>query len=170
MITQIVCAVDDTESSSTAADFAISLASQMSAGLVFCMVNQATLSPWRGVSRYLWTDDYIRDHLDEALRRARLAGLQQVACEAYRATTVAYAIVTCAELYAADLIVVGASRPRRIIDFFRRTISRAVADTASCPVLIVRHARARFPRHGCTPKTGTSPVQLSDRPSRPEST
>jgi hypothetical protein len=35
MVTQILCAIDDTESSEKAADFAIGLARQLSAGLVF---------------------------------------------------------------------------------------------------------------------------------------
>jgi nucleotide-binding universal stress UspA family protein len=105
------------------------------------MVNPTVLGGPQGAPVYLWKGDYIRGYLDEALRRARKAGLQRVSCETHRATSVAYSIVTCADLYEADLIVVGASSQRRIIDFLRRTVSRAVADTASCPVLIVRHGR-----------------------------
>jgi nucleotide-binding universal stress UspA family protein len=144
MVTQILCAIDDTKPSENAADFAIGLASQLSAGLVFYMVNPATPSRLRGIPAYLWTDDYIRSHLDEALRRARQARLQCVSCETHRATSVAPAIVTCADLYEADLIVVGVGSQRRIFNFLRRSVSRAVADTASCPVLIVRDV----PRNG----------------------
>ena len=151
MIAQILCAIDDTESFRNAADFAIGLASQLSARLVFCMVNPATVSPLRSIPGYLWTDDYIRNHLDEALRRARQAGLQQVVCETHRATSVAYGIVTCADLHEADLVVVGASSEPRIIDFVRRTVSRTVADTASCPALIVRGGRAQWARRERTP-------------------
>jgi nucleotide-binding universal stress UspA family protein len=151
MITQILCAIDDTGSSQNAADFAIGLASQLSARLVFCMVNPATVSPWRGIPGYLWTDGYIRTHLDEVLRRARHAGLYHVVCETHRATSIAYGIVTCADLHEADLIVVGAGSQPRIIEFLRRTVSRAVADTASCPVLIVKDSRAQWARRDPTP-------------------
>jgi nucleotide-binding universal stress UspA family protein len=146
MMTQIFCAIDDTKPSENAADFAISLASQLSAGLVFYMVNPAIPSRLHGIPGNLWTDNFIRGYLDEALRRARQAGLQRVSCETHRATSVASAIVTCADLYEADLIVVGASSKRRIFDFFRCTISRAVADTASCPVIIVRHVPGQCSR------------------------
>jgi nucleotide-binding universal stress UspA family protein len=151
-MTQILCAIDDTKPSENAADFAISLASQLSAGLVFYMVNPAIPSRLRGIPAHLWTDNYIRGHLDEALRRARQAGLQRVSCETHRATSVASAIVTCADLYEADLIVVGASSQRRIFDFLRRTVSRAVADTASCPVLIVRHVPRQWSRRRPSPQ------------------
>jgi len=152
VVTQIFCAIDDMEPSENAADFAISLASQLSAGLVFYMVNPATASRLHETQTYLWTDSYVKGHLDEAARRARQAGLRRVSCETHRATSVASAIVTCADLYEADLIVVGASSRRRIVDFFRRTVSRVVADTASCPVLIVRHVRGRGARRNPGPQ------------------
>jgi len=152
MMTQILCAIDDTKPSENAADFAISLASQLSAGLVFYMVNPAIPSRLRGIPGNLWPDNYIRGHLDEALRRARQAGLQRVSCETHRATSVASAVVTCADLYEADFIVVGASSQRRIFDFFRRTVSRAVAETASCPVLIVRHVSRQWSRRRPSPQ------------------
>jgi nucleotide-binding universal stress UspA family protein len=151
MIAQILCAIDDTESSRNAADFAIDLASQLSAGLVFCMVNPATVSPLRGIPGHLWTDDYISSLLDEALRRARQAGLRRVTSETHRATSIAYGIVTCADLHEADLIVVGASSQPRFIYFLRRNVSRDVADTASCPVLIVKDGRVQWTRRDSNP-------------------
>jgi nucleotide-binding universal stress UspA family protein len=151
MVTRILCAIDDTEHSETAAEFAISLASQLSARLVFHMVNPAILPSKYGAPVYMWTDDYIRSYLDEALRRARNAGLNHATGETQRATSVADSIVAFADDYEADLIVIGASGRGRIADFLRRSTSRAVADTAHCPVLIVKHNGDRWPRPSSLP-------------------
>ena len=72
-MTQIFCAIDDTEPCEKAADVAISLARQLSAGLLFYMVNPAILSRLR-----------VRKHLEKALRRARQAGIERVSCETHR--------------------------------------------------------------------------------------
>lgn len=141
MVIQILCAIDDAPHSETAAEFAIDLARQMSARLIFHMANPAVLPSPRGARVYLWTDDYIRSYLDEALRRARRAGVDHVNCETERVTQVAASIVARADLHRADFIVVGASGQARLIDLFRRPVSRAVADMANCPVLVVRHVR-----------------------------
>jgi nucleotide-binding universal stress UspA family protein len=141
MVTQILCAIDDTEHSERAADFAIDLARKLSAKLIFYMVNPAVLPGPLGPPVYLWTDDYIKGYLDEALRRAVAAGLQGVRCMTNRADSIAEAIVACADLYQADLIIVGACGERHLIDSLRRTVSRIIADTANCPVLIVRQLR-----------------------------
>ena len=145
MVTQILCAIDDTEHSENALEFAIDLARQLSAKLVFYMVNPAVLPSPRGAPVYCWTEDYIKSYLDEALRRARKAGVSGAMCETRRATSIPNAIVACADLHEANFIVVGASRHRTIVDFFRRSVSRLVTDTANCPVLIVRQPRSRWP-------------------------
>ena len=105
------------------------------------MANPAVLPSPRGAPVYLWSDDYIRGYLDEAFRRARRAGVDNVTCETAHANQVAEAIVARANLHRADFIVVGASRQARFIDLFRRPVSRIVADMATCPVLVVRHVR-----------------------------
>jgi nucleotide-binding universal stress UspA family protein len=145
MDTQILCAIDDTEPSENALEFAIDLAKRLSAKLVFCMVNPAVLPSPRGTPVYFWTEGYIQGYLDEALRRARNAGVSWVTCETRRATSVADYVVACADLHEADFIVVGASRHSKIADFFYRSVSRRVADTANCPVIIVKQVRGRWP-------------------------
>jgi nucleotide-binding universal stress UspA family protein len=142
MAVKILCAIDDAGHSEQAAEVAIGLAKQMSAKLVFYMVNPAVL-PGRGTPVYLWKDDYIQGYLDEALRRARRVGLFDVTCVTDRATSIAEAIVICADRHDADLIVVGACNQRRVIDLIRQSVSRAVANTANCPVLTVKHVRTR---------------------------
>jgi len=146
MITRILCAIDDTERSEAAAEFAIDLARQLSARLIFHMVNPAVLPSARGARVYLWEESYIRSYLGEALRRARRAGIVQVACETERAVSVVQSIVACADAHAVDLIVVGASGHGGIIDLFRRPVSKAVTDSANCPVLAVRRVRRKLPR------------------------
>jgi nucleotide-binding universal stress UspA family protein len=138
MITQILCAIDDSAHSEKAAEFAISLTRQLSAKLTFCMINPAVLPGPLGAPVYLWTDEYVKGYLDEAFRRAMAAGLQRVRCETRRADSIAEAVVACADLCQADLIVVGSCGHRNIIDALRGTVSRMVADTAKCPVLIVK--------------------------------
>jgi nucleotide-binding universal stress UspA family protein len=151
MVTQILCAIDDAEHSETAAEFAIDLARQLSAMLVFQMVNPAVLPSPRGAPVYLWEDNYIRGYLDEAFRRARQSGVSLVTCETGRANSIAKSIVACADFHEADFIVIGARGRRRIIDLFRRSLSRVVADTANCPVLIIRQVRNQRPGHGSLP-------------------
>jgi nucleotide-binding universal stress UspA family protein len=147
MVTQILCAIDDAPHSETAAEFAIGLARQLSARLVFHMANPAVLPSPRGAPVYLWTDDYVRSYLDEASRRARRSGVNQVTCETEHANQVADAIVARADLHGADFIVVGASARSRFVDLFRRPVSRLIADSAHCPVLVVRHVRPLWRRH-----------------------
>lgn len=141
MINQILCAIDDSEHSEMAAEFAISLATQLSAKLTFCMVNPAVLPGPIGTPVYLWTDDYIEGYLEEARRRAVAAGLHAVRCETQCAESVPEAVVACANLSQADMVVVGASRQHSILDTLRRTVSRAIAETANCPVLVVGQLR-----------------------------
>jgi nucleotide-binding universal stress UspA family protein len=141
MVTHILCAIDDAPHSETAAEFAIDLAKQLSAKLVFHMANPAVLPSPRGAPVYLWSDEYIKGYLDEAFRRARRAGVDRVTCETERTDQVAYAIVARADLHRADFIVVGASSRVRFLDLFRRPVSRLVADMATCPVLVVRQVR-----------------------------
>lgn len=147
MVIQILCAIDDAAHSEAAAEFAIDLAKQMSARLIFHMANPAVLPSPRGAAVYLWSDDYIKTYLDEAFRRARRAGVNHVACETERASQVSDSIVARADHHGADFIVVGASAETRLVDLFRRPVSRLVADTAHCPVLVVRHVRD-FRRRG----------------------
>jgi nucleotide-binding universal stress UspA family protein len=142
MITQILCAIDDAEHSETACEFAIDLARQLSAKIVFHMVNPAVAPSPRGAAVYLWSNNYIDGYLDEARRRAWRAGIEQVTCESARANSIAHSIVACADSHAVDFIVVGASGKRRMIDWFRRPVSRLVADTAHCPVFIIGHVRS----------------------------
>lgn len=149
MVTQILCAINDTHHSENAAEFAITLARQLSAKLLFCMVNPAVLPSPRGAPVYLWTDDYINGYLDEARRRAKKGGVVCATCETRRATSIAHAIVTCADLYEADLIVVGAGVRSRIMNLFRPpSVSRVVTEMANCPVLIVRNVRDQGSRQG----------------------
>lgn len=147
MATKILCAIDDAAHSERAAEFAIGLAHQMSAKLLFYMVNPEIL-PGRGGPVYRWNDDYVRGYLDEASYRAKRAGLFDVTSATDRATWVAEAIVACADRYDADFIVIGARSHRKAIDFFCRSVSRAVTNTANCPVLTVKHVRERRIRQG----------------------
>ena len=148
MVSRILCAIDDTEYSEMAAEFAIQLASQLPAKLIFYVVNPSVLPSPRGAPVYLWTDKYVRDLLDEAFRRASQAGVDRVVCETARATSVARSIVTFAESQDVDFIVIGASRHGGIVSLFRRPISRRVAETATCPVLIIGHVHNRYLNRG----------------------
>jgi nucleotide-binding universal stress UspA family protein len=150
MGTKILCAIDDAEQSEQAAEFAIDMARQMSAKLLFYMVNPEIL-PGRGGPVYRWKDDYIKGYLDEAFYRAKRAGLFEVICATDRATWAAEAIVDRADRYDADFIVVGASSHRKFVDFIRRSVSRRVTNMANCPVLIVKHVRERRHMEGAVP-------------------
>ncbi len=151
MVTKILCAIDDTKHSETAAEFAIELARQLSAKLVFHMVNPAVLPSPRGAPVYLWADGYVRGYLDEACHRARHAGIGHVTCDTERAPSIAQSIVARADFHEADFIVIGSRGRGGIMDLFRRRVSRAVADTANCPVLIIGRVRNWWYRDGSLP-------------------
>jgi nucleotide-binding universal stress UspA family protein len=145
MAIKILCAIDDQEHSERAAMAAIDLAKRLSAELLFYMVNPSVL-PGRGPVVHLWSDDYIESCLDEAVRRARRAGIFDVSTGTRRATNIADAIVAHADEHDIDYIVVGAGDRSRLMKAIGGSVSRDVAAKANCPVLVVR--RVRIARQG----------------------
>lgn len=137
----ILCAIDDQCQSEHAVEAAIDLAKETAASLIFYMVNPAVLPGPRGPEVYLWDASFIKSYLDEASRRARMAGLLDVKCTTDRARVVSEAIVRRAKQHYADFIVVGAERRSRIAEFLHGSVPQEIVKQANCPVLIVQQRR-----------------------------
>jgi hypothetical protein len=104
------------------------------------MINPAVL-PGRGPITYLWTDEYVKEIVSDAIRSARSSGLWDVRGETSRATFAADAVVNCADEWQVDYIIVGASHRSALMQVFSGSVSREIALKASCPVLIAAQTR-----------------------------
>jgi nucleotide-binding universal stress UspA family protein len=104
------------------------------------MINPAVL-PGRGPNTYLWTDEYVKEIVSDAIRSARSSGLWDVRGETARATFAADAVVNCADEWQVDYIIVGASHRSALMQMLGGSVSREIALKASCPVLIAAQTR-----------------------------
>lgn len=137
MTRSVLCAIDDQEHSGWSADTAIYIARVTSSALVFFMVNTMIL-PGKGPAVYRWTEDEIESYFTEARRRARHAGLFDVACRTKAVIDIAKAILELAREIDASFIVVGSNSRPGLFQTWRASISREVASRSSCPTVIVR--------------------------------
>jgi nucleotide-binding universal stress UspA family protein len=107
------------------------------------MVNPAVL-PGRGPITYLWTDEYVKEIIGDFMRSARSSELWDVRGETKRATFAADAVVSCADEWQVDYIIVGASHRSPLMQVLGGSVSREIALRASCPVLIAAQGGANI--------------------------
>lgn len=141
---RILCAIDDRAHSARAASVAFDLSKKLQANLTLFMVNPVL--PGRGAPVYVWTDEQVAGILEKMGRRARWSGLPNVTCESRRANRVADSIVAYADRHEIDLIVIGASDRSGLIKTLSGSVSREVAATANCPIVVVRRLRGQPPQ------------------------
>ncbi|MEZ5833158.1 MAG: universal stress protein [Dongiaceae bacterium] len=149
MMPKVLCCIDNTEASVRALAAATELARKFHAGLVLFAANP--LLPGRGGPIYLWPEEYVASMVEEAARRARFAGINNVECVRCRAIKVADAIVGYADDNAVDYIVVGTNDRSGLARAIGGSVSREVIALANCPVLTVRRLRNE---QGPPPKRG----------------
>ena len=146
---KVLCCIDNTEASNRAVMAATDLAKTMHARLVLLAVNP--LLPGRGGPIYLWPTEYVASLVEEASRKARCWGIQDVEGAHCRAAKVADAIVDYADEHMIDYIVVGTHDRNGIVRALSGSVSREVIGAANCPVLAVRRLRSeprRLPKRG----------------------
>jgi len=152
---KILCCIDNTEASHRAVLAAIDLAKTLRANLLLFAVNP--LLPGRGGPIYLWPDEYVASVVENAARKVRWAGVQNVDCAHCRAASVSDAIVAFADERAIDYIVIGTQDRSGLARALGGSVSRKVIAAANCPVLAVRRLRSE-PRN--LPKRGLRlPIQ-----------
>jgi nucleotide-binding universal stress UspA family protein len=147
-VRRILCAVDHSEPSLRAADFAMNLAGKCRAELLLLSVVCLPDTTEEDITEYLRhehntdplgvvVEEAARDEL--SLLRDRIARQCDVAitCK-IRAGKAATEIVSLAKEHAIDLIVVGHRSHKRLVGVLLGSVARTVVETAHCPVLVVR--------------------------------
>ncbi|MFK5998246.1 MAG: universal stress protein [Rhodobacterales bacterium] len=147
MIKKILVAVDGSEHSKKAVDYAASIAAAMNARLSVLYVFK-TLELPKGMENYARIehikggDDAIlmqvsNDIVDEAKERAAKKGVTDIEAEVVHGP-VARTIVSQAKRRNADMIVIGSRGLGNIEATLRGGVSMRVGMLSECPVLVVR--------------------------------
>jgi nucleotide-binding universal stress UspA family protein len=135
MAFKLLCAVDGSDHSKEAVEFAASMAKKLDADLTLLAVIPVTLG--RGVKQPLWTESEARKILDSAAKAAKKAGLKDVDTMEAAARDVAGAILTVAEDQDFDHIVVGSGGKSAATRLLIGSVSTDVVNKAHCPVTVV---------------------------------
>lgn len=136
---KILCAVDDSDHSQTAARFAGELAAVSGASLTLLAVNEMIGGYTRSdASARLWNADQLRRLLDKAAATARDAGASRVETHTVDSRDVARAIAQHAEDEEFDHIVIGAGGKSALEHLMLGSVSSDVVTRAPCPVTIAR--------------------------------
>lgn len=142
MIERIACATDGSHSAEKAVDFAVNLAGQCAAHVVFVVVNTATREKIRSTAG--WSVDQLTAaqaqtsiELNHARKVAEEAGVSFSLHEA-EGRDIAETIVEFAEDEGCDHIVVGSAGRRGLMGVLLGSVAREVVTQAHCPVTVVR--------------------------------
>ena len=149
MIQNILVAVDGSENSNRALDFAIDLAEKYSAAITVLNVSEppamgaVPLEPTTisGDSMALFARDLRKIHediLSKAVAHAKEVTPKMVVLSKLREGDPALEIVAEAKEYAFDIVVIGHRGEGRIREIFLGNISEKVSHLAPCSVVIVR--------------------------------
>jgi nucleotide-binding universal stress UspA family protein len=141
---RILCAIDHSEPSLRGATLAMDLAARYQAELVLLTVVRLPDAAQLDLSEYLQHEHEpdLQGVLVAEAARDELRSLSDrltvmTTCDV-RAGNAATEIVSSAEQHAVDLIVIGHRGRNRLAQALIGSVARRVADTAPCPVLIVR--------------------------------
>lgn len=148
MIKKVLVAVDGSENSDRALDFALDLAEKYVAGVTVLNVSESpaigavTLEPtaYAGVTVNFYKDlqRFHEEILRKAVNRAREFKPNVTVLSKLREGNAASEIVAEAKEGGFDIIVVGHKGLGRVKELFLGNISEKVAHLAPCPVMIVR--------------------------------
>ena len=151
MIKKVLVAVDGSENSDRALDFALDLAEKYTAGVTVLNVSESpaigavTLEPteptaYAGVTVNFYKDlqRFHEEILRKAVNRAREFKPNVTVLSKLREGNAASEIVAEAKEGGFDIIVVGHKGLGRVKELFLGNISEKVAHLAPCPVMIVR--------------------------------
>lgn len=151
MIKKVLVAIDGSENSDRALDFALDLAEKYVAGVTVLNVSESpaigavTLEPteptaYAGVTVNFYKDlqSFHEEILRKAVNRAREFKPNVAVSSKLREGNAASEIVAEAKEGGFDIIVVGHKGLGRVKELFLGNISEKVAHLASCPVVIVR--------------------------------
>lgn len=144
---RIVAAVDRSEASLRAVDFAADLAARYGAALVLLTVGRDVSGPDPGMEAFAEMEhirdpvprlelEALRERLDAVRERALAKGAQTVSVEAV-AGDPAEQILQFGKDSGADLIVVGSRGHGQLTGLLLGSVAQKVATLAACPVLVV---------------------------------
>lgn len=136
---KVLCAIDDTEHSLPAIDFAAKLAKGLGGELTLVAVNQLIGGYGRGGPPVLlWTEGDARRVLADAAAEAQKRGAPDVRTELIESRDPAQAIIFHAEQNGFGHIVVGTGGKGAVQRLVLGSVSRDVVYRAHCPVTVVR--------------------------------
>jgi nucleotide-binding universal stress UspA family protein len=149
LIRKVLVAVDGSENSERALDFALDLAEKFGASVTVLNVSESPalgavpMEPTSvsGESMVVFSKDLIRLHeeiLNKAIARAKIVKPNVSVFSKLRDGDPAGEIVAEAKENGADVVVVGHRGSSRLREVFLGNISEKVAHLAPCPVVIVR--------------------------------
>jgi nucleotide-binding universal stress UspA family protein len=138
-MTQILCAIDDSEHSKPALDLAAKLSKALKADLTILAVNQVIGGYSRsGPPASLWSDAEADGVLQAAAGEAKSAGASNVKTVCVESRDLPLAITHYAENNGIDHIVVGNGGKGAISRMMLGSVSRDVMARAHCPVTVAR--------------------------------
>jgi nucleotide-binding universal stress UspA family protein len=144
---RILVAVDRSEPSLRAVDFAAELAKKFDAGLLLLMAIGDVGRPDPGLESYIRAEhikepssiyeiDSVRGGLSEVAERARGKGAREVSVDVVVGDA-AELILTSARSGPADMIVMGSRGHGRLAGLLLGSVAQKVVGLAPCPVLVV---------------------------------
>jgi nucleotide-binding universal stress UspA family protein len=138
-MTKILCAIDTTEHSKSAIDFAGKMAKAFDAELTIMVVNQLVGGYSRGgpIGMAL-TESEVSGALEEAVAEAKKAGAAHIRALGADSRDVAGAITIYAEDNGFDQIVVGTGEKGAVSRMVLGSVSSDVVHRAHCPVTVAR--------------------------------
>ena len=149
MIRNVLVAVDGSDNSARALDFALDLAEKYNAAVTVLNVSESPAmgavpqepTAYSGGSMVVFAKDLRKFHeeiLSKAVARAKAIKPNLAISSKLREGDPALEIVDAAKEGGFDVIVVGHKGMGRVKEFFLGSISEKVAHLAPCPVVIVR--------------------------------
>lgn len=149
LLKNVLVAVDASENSDRALDFALDLTEKFGADLTILNVSeslpmtavQPDLNASSGANIPVIPRDFMKIHeeiLFKAVARAKSAKPHLTVSSVLREGDPAVEIVNCAKEGGFDIVVVGHKGIGKMKEFFVGSISEKVAHLVSCPVVIVK--------------------------------
>ena len=133
---QILAAIDGSDASYRALDFAAKLAAGTGAHLFVLLVRQFVMG--RREVLEVWNDGEVQTIVERAKDVAKTAERTGITIIEERSRDVAYTIVDVAIKQKAELLVLGASGMGNVKAFLIGSVSSEVLRKATCPVTIVQ--------------------------------
>lgn len=142
MVSKVLVAVDGSENSNRALDFALNFSEKYDAALTIINVNESSaVAAYPDDSMVVVAKDLRKFHediLEKAMAHAKQTKPNMMVSSSFREGDPAFEIATAAKEGNFDVVVVGHHGVGKVKGLFLGSISEKVTRSASCTVIIVR--------------------------------